>query len=88
MKRFLFIINASPYGEERFLSAALHTWDFIDAHLVDHQQGEWFRGVNREGAMLADTLKVSFWKCPYHNGRMGIEAVRRLGEVAAKLPVL
>ena len=75
-------------GEERFLSAALHTWDFIDAHLVDHLQGEWFRGVNREGALLADTLKVSFWKCPYHNGRMGIEAVRRLGEVAAKLPVL
>jgi len=29
-------------------------------------------------------LKVSFWKCPYHNGRMGLEAVRRLGEIAAK----
>jgi len=24
---------------------------------------------------------VSFWKCPYHNGRTGLEATRRLGEI-------
>ena len=65
-------------GEDRFLQAALHTWDFIEQRLIDREHGEWFRGVTRDGRVLADELKVSFWKCPYHNGRAGLEAVRRL----------
>ena len=65
-------------GRERFLSAALHTWDFIEQRLIDRRHGEWFRGVTRDGRVLADELKVGFWKCPYHNGRMGLEAVARL----------
>ena len=69
--------------EERFLAAALHTWDFIETHLVDRAHGEWFRGVTRDGRVLTDQLKVGFWKCPYHNGRMGLEAVRRLRAIAA-----
>ncbi|HVU18373.1 MAG TPA: AGE family epimerase/isomerase [Candidatus Didemnitutus sp.] len=62
----------------RFLEAALHSWNFIKTRLIDRKNGEWFRGVTREGRLLSDQLKVSFWKCPYHNGRMGLEAVRRL----------
>jgi mannobiose 2-epimerase len=65
-------------GQEKFLAAALHTWGFVETRLIDRQNGEWFRGVTREGKVLADQLKVSFWKCPYHNGRMGLEAVRRM----------
>lgn len=64
--------------DERYLTAARRTWEFIDRHLIDRQHGEWFRGVTRAGQLLADQPKVSFWKCPYHNGRMGLEAVRRL----------
>lgn len=65
-------------GQERFLQAALRTWTFIETHLIDRRNGEWFRGVNRDGRVLTDQLKVSFWKCPYHNSRMGLEAVNRL----------
>jgi mannobiose 2-epimerase len=68
-------------GEERFLAAALHTWDFIEKRLIDRKRGEWLRGVTREGRVLAGELKVSFWKCPYHNGRTGLEATRRLREI-------
>jgi len=64
--------------DERYLAASLRTWDFIDTHLIDRKNGEWFRGVTRDGRVLAKELKVSFWKCPYHNGRMGLETVRRL----------
>jgi mannobiose 2-epimerase len=65
-------------GQERFLAAAFRTWDFIELRLVDRRHGEWFRGVTRDGRVLENELKVSFWKCPYHNGRTGLEAVRRL----------
>jgi mannobiose 2-epimerase len=64
--------------EERFLQAALHTWAFIEQRLIDRTRGEWLRGVTRDGQVLAGELKVSFWKCPYHNGRTGLEAVQRL----------
>ncbi len=70
-------------GEERFLAAAGRAWAFIESHLIDRQNGEWFRGVTRDGQLLAKELKVSFWKCPYHNGRLGLEAVSRLRAIAA-----
>ncbi|HZZ58952.1 MAG TPA: AGE family epimerase/isomerase [Opitutaceae bacterium] len=70
--------------DDRFAQAALHTWDFIDRHLIDRRDGEWFRGVTREGRVLARELKVSFWKCPYHNVRGALEAVRRLRALAAQ----
>jgi len=68
--------------EERFLAAALHTWDFIEKRIIDREHGEWFRTVSREGRVLDDGLKVDFWKCPYHNVRMGLEATRRLREIS------
>ncbi len=70
-------------GQERFLRAAFHTWDFIERRLIDSRGGEWFRGVTREGRVLDNELKVSFWKCPYHNGRTGLEAAQRLRAIAA-----
>lgn len=84
---FIGFLNAFQIsGEERHLAAALRLWDFIDAHLVDHTNGEWFRAVNQARQRLPDPLKASFWKCPYHNGRMGLEASRRLAELRTQKP--
>ena len=69
-------------GRDRFLRAALRAWDFIEMRLVDRERGEWFRGVTKEGRVLERELKVSFWKCPYHNGRCGLEALARLDEIS------
>ncbi len=81
---FVGFVNAYEIsGNERFLEAAFRTWDFIERRLIDGSRGEWFRGVTREGLLLDSELKVSFWKCPYHNGRTGLEAVRRLRAIAA-----
>lgn len=72
-------LNAWQLSQEvRYLKAAAKTWAFIDQHLVDRTNGEWFRGVTREGKAIPTFEKVGFWKCPYHNGRMGLEAVARL----------
>jgi mannobiose 2-epimerase len=76
-------LNADELGGgERFLDAALRAWDFIDRRLIDRKNGEWFRGVTRDGAVLQDELKVGFWKCPYHNGRACLEATARLQAIA------
>ena len=68
-------------GEDRYLQAAFRTWDFIELRLIDRLRGDWFRGVTRDGRVLDNELKVSFWKCPYHNGRAGLESVRRLTDI-------
>ncbi|HVT73589.1 MAG TPA: AGE family epimerase/isomerase [Lacunisphaera sp.] len=70
-------------GDERHLAAALRTWEFIARHLIDRDHGEWFRGVTRDGRVIGSLAKVSFWKCPYHNGRMELEAARRLRSIRA-----
>jgi mannobiose 2-epimerase len=78
-------LNAYAIGQdERHLRAALRCWDFIDQRLIDRQHGEWLRGVTRDGTALPRELKVSFWKCPYHNGRTGLEASTRLRALASK----
>jgi cellobiose epimerase len=73
-----FLNAAQLTGQDRFLSAALQLWDYIQRHLIDHERGEWYWNLTRDGQISASKPKVGFWKCPYHNGRMGLEAVRRL----------
>jgi mannobiose 2-epimerase len=68
-------------GRKAYLEAAFRTWDFIEGHLIDRANGEWIRGVTRDHRPLDGELKVSFWKCPYHNGRTGLEATERLREI-------
>lgn len=70
-------------GDPEFLRASLHTWDFIEARLVDRENGEWFRGVTKDGRHSSDP-KVSLWKCPYHNGRACMEMVNRINAVLTR----
>ena len=75
-------LNAHQLSRDpRFLDAALRTWNFIETRLIDRKNGEWFRGVTCDGKVITLFEKVSFWKCPYHNGRMGLEAVKRLRQI-------
>ena len=65
-------------GDRRYLDASLRVWDFIEAHLIDRKNGEWFRAATRDGTVRPRQAKVSFWKCPYHNGRACMELIDRL----------
>jgi cellobiose epimerase len=47
--------------------------------------GEWFRYVTQAGVASADEPKVSFWKCPYHNGRACLEMIERLERIREHL---
>ncbi|MGD0018102.1 MAG: AGE family epimerase/isomerase [Candidatus Limnocylindrales bacterium] len=64
-------------GRKEYLAAAIKTWDFVDAFVIDHQAGEWFTRVSREGVPVPDQTKVDFWKCPYHNARAMLEIMER-----------
>jgi len=65
-------------GQQRFLDASLRSWAFLSEHIVDHQCGEWFWLVSREGLPDATQDKVGPWKCPYHNSRACFEVIERL----------
>lgn len=66
-------------NEERYLDAALKTWQFIRARIIDHQNGEWFWGIDSQGNVL-NGEKAGAWKTPYHNGRACMELLQRLSD--------
>ena len=62
-----------------YLEAAEDIWGYIKEYLLDKRNGsEWYWAVDAEGKPLEKPI-VEPWKCPYHNGRMCMEVIRRLG---------
>ncbi len=65
-------------GEERYKNAVLTQWAYIRDHLADKRPGgEWFWYLHEDGTPGVDQPIVEPWKCPYHNGRMCMEFLRR-----------
>lgn len=61
-----------------YLEAARAEWAFIKEYVIDKRPGsEWFWDVNKEGKSVSGQPIVEPWKCPYHNGRMCLEVIRR-----------
>jgi cellobiose epimerase len=66
-------------GDTQFLKWSENAWKFIQKYQIDHKNGEWFWLITPE-YNVRPMAKVSPWKCPYHNGRMCLEMIRRLQE--------
>ncbi len=65
-----------------YRDAAADTYRFIETHLVDRRPGsEWFWCVDKNGAPVPGKPIVEPWKCPYHNGRMCMELIRKDPEI-------
>ena len=65
-------------GEDRFRQAAVDVWRYINQVVVDRRPGgEWFWRVDENGLPDQNKPVVEPWKCPYHNGRMCLEILRR-----------
>lgn len=70
---------AKTPDQTQYLDAAMKEWEFIKDHVIDHREGsEWFWEVGKDGSPIDGRPIVEPWKCPYHNGRMCMEAYRRL----------
>ncbi len=65
-------------GDKKYLARCEKSWKFIQDHIIDKTKGEWFWGVGADLKPLRGD-KVGPWKGPYHNGRMCMEMIRRIG---------
>lgn len=64
--------------KKEYLEAAEKEWAFIRDHVIDKRVGsEWFWEVDPEGNPYPGRPIVEPWKCPYHNGRMCMEVMKR-----------
>lgn len=65
-------------SKTEYLKAAENMWKYITENIVDERpKGEWFWAVDKDGNPIEELPVVEPWKCPYHNGRMCFEAIRR-----------
>ena len=62
----------------RYRDAAADTFRFILEYLTDKRPGsEWFWAVDKFGVPIPEKPILEPWKCPYHNGRMCMELMKR-----------
>ena len=66
-------------SKKEYLEAAEAEWQFIKDYVIDKRSGsEWYWEVDENGNPYPDRPIVEPWKCPYHNGRMCMEVMKRL----------
>lgn len=69
-------------GKTLYADAAATTFCFIENKLTDHRPGsEWYWCVDKHGVPDPHKPIVEPWKCPYHNGRMCLELMRKDPEI-------
>jgi len=65
-------------GNSIYLLDVTECLDFIHSNLVDPVNGEWYWSIKSDGSVNREGDKAGFWKCPYHNGRMCLEIMKRV----------
>lgn len=76
---FLNGYQKSP-GHKEYLEAAEDIWGYIRDYLIDKRCSEWYWALDENRNPLKKPI-VEPWKCPYHNGRMCFEVIRRMRDV-------
>lgn len=67
---------------ERYLAAAKDIWGYIRDYIIDKRSGsEWYWALDENKKPLEKPI-VEPWKCPYHNGRMCFEVIRRMQDAS------
>ena len=63
-----------------YAEAARSIWEFVKAYVMmpGKTPTEWYWYVDKDGKPALEEPIVEPWKCPYHNGRMCMEMIRRL----------
>lgn len=70
-------------GGADYRQAVDEIWDYIKTNIIGKRpSSEWFWCVHADGSPVEGRPIVEPWKCPYHNGRMCIEMIRRLSDAS------
>lgn len=65
-------------GQAHFAETVLRGWQYIQEKMVDHEHGDWFKILHRDGSLDTRSYKTGPWECPYHHGRACLEMLERL----------
>lgn len=70
---------AAYHGMKEYAAKAQESWQYIKDNLIDRENGEWYWSrLGSDSSINRKDDKAGFWKCPYHNSRMCIEAIETL----------
>ena len=65
-------------SKTEYLEAAKSVWEFIKDKVIDKRPGsEWLSEITPDGEPYKEKPILEPWKCPYHNGRMCFEVIKR-----------
>lgn len=65
-------------GDDRYRQISENCWLYILGNIVC-PEGEWYWSRRSDGTANTDDDRAGFWKCPYHNSRMCLELIERIG---------
>ena len=77
-------------GEDKYLEACEKQIDFIEKYFVNRETGDWYNNIRSDetGGHLSDGQhgmdKLNPGKCPFHNGQMCLEVMRRADKMLGK----
>ena len=77
------IANLMAYretGNDVYLEHFRLVDDYISSHFIDHEYGEWFGYLHRDGT-LATALKGNLYKGPFHIPRMYMKAIEIIDSI-------
>lgn len=61
-----------------YMDAVKKIWDYIKQYVIDKRENsEWFWALDENEKPAIAREIAGPWKCPYHNGRMCLELIRR-----------
>ena len=73
-----FLNGYQKYGSEKYLRISEQLWEYIKAQIIDRREGgEWYSQIEEDGKPADFKPETDPWKCPYHNGRMCMEVIKR-----------
>lgn len=72
-------LNAyQKYDNARYIDISHALWEYIKGNIIDPREGgEWYSQVDEQGNYAKFKPEVDPWKCPYHDGRMCLEVIKR-----------